>query len=47
MKMNVPKEEIPAAMIKEVEKAMSKLNSLVPNLNVASLPRFHSSKSYK
>ncbi|MCO4813074.1 MAG: AsmA family protein [Flavobacteriales bacterium] len=40
MKMNVPKEEIPAAMIKEVEKAMSKLNSLVPNLNVASLPDF-------
>ena len=40
MKMNVPKEEIPAAMIKEVEKAMSQLNSLVPNLNVASLPDF-------
>ena len=38
MKMNVPKEEIPASMIKEVEAAMSKLNSLIPNLNVGSLP---------
>jgi len=40
MKMNVPKSEIPPAMIKEVEKAMSKLNSLVPNLNIAALPNF-------
>ena len=38
MKMNVPKEEIPAAMIKEVEAAMSKLNALIPNLNMGSLP---------
>ena len=40
MKMNVPKEEIPAAMIKEVEAAMSKLNALVPNLNIGELPAF-------
>lgn len=40
MKMNVPKEEIPAEMLKEVEKAMSKLNSLVPNLKVADFPNF-------
>tara|TARA_B110000305_G_scaffold87339_1_gene98472 strand:- start:3 stop:590 length:588 start_codon:yes stop_codon:yes gene_type:complete len=36
--MNVPKEEIPAVMIKEVEEAMSKLNALIPNLNMGSLP---------
>ena len=40
MKMNVPKEEIPAAMIKEVEAAMSKLNAFIPNLNMGSLPAF-------
>ena len=37
-KMEVPKEEIPAEMIKEVEAAMSKLNAMVPNLNVGALP---------
>ncbi|MGY8925738.1 MAG: hypothetical protein ACKVJC_00440 [Flavobacteriales bacterium] len=40
MKMNVPKEEIPAAIIKEVEAAMSKLNAFIPNLNMGSLPAF-------
>jgi hypothetical protein len=37
-KMNVPKEMIPASMIKEVEKAMGQLNALAPNLNIAKLP---------
>ena len=40
LKMNVPKDQIPAAMIKEVEKAMSKLNALVPKLNIGELPNF-------
>ena len=38
--MNVPKDQIPASMIKEVEAAMSKLNALVPKLNVGKLPDF-------
>ncbi len=38
MNMMVPKEEIPASMVKEVEAAMSKLNSAVPNLNIGGLP---------
>lgn len=37
-KMDVPKEEIPAEMIKEVETAMSQLNSALPSLNVGKLP---------
>jgi hypothetical protein len=36
--MNVPKEEIPASMIQLVEGAMSKVNNMVPKLNVGSLP---------
>ena len=40
LKMNVPKDQIPASMIKEVEKAMSKLNALVPKLNIGELPNF-------
>ncbi len=40
MNMMVPKSEIPAGMIKEVEAAMSKLNSAVPNLNIGGLPDF-------
>lgn len=36
--MNVPKEMIPASMIREVESAMSKLNSALPGLNVGKLP---------
>lgn len=40
LKMNVPKDQIPAVMIKEVEKAMSKLNALVPKLNIGELPNY-------
>ncbi len=40
MNMMVPKSEIPAGMIKEVEAAMGKLNSAVPNLNIGGLPDF-------
>jgi len=40
LKMNVPKDQIPASMIKEVEKAMSKLNALVPKLNIGELPNY-------
>jgi hypothetical protein len=36
--MDIPKEMIPASMIKEVEKAMSQLNALVPTLNMGELP---------
>lgn len=39
-KMNVPKDQIPAAMVKEVEAAMSKLNALVPKLEIGKLPDF-------
>jgi len=38
LKMMIPKEEIPAAMIKSVEQAISKLNSLAPKLNMQTLP---------
>lgn len=38
MAMNVPKEQIPAEMIKVVEDAMSKLQALSPKLDVGSLP---------
>ncbi|MCH2224608.1 MAG: hypothetical protein MK066_07545, partial [Crocinitomicaceae bacterium] len=40
MKMNVPKSEIPAEMIKVVEDAMGKLHVLTPNLNIGELPNF-------
>jgi len=40
MNMDVPKSEIPAAMVKEVEAAMSKLNAMVPNLNIGALPDY-------
>ncbi|MCH2231962.1 MAG: hypothetical protein MK105_16620 [Crocinitomicaceae bacterium] len=40
LKMNVPKDQIPASMIKEVEKAMSKLNALVPKLDIGGLPEY-------
>lgn len=40
MAMNVPKDQIPAEMIKTVESAMSKLQALSPKLNVGSLPDF-------
>lgn len=40
LKMMVPKEEIPAAMIKQVEQAISKINSLAPKLDVKTIPDF-------
>lgn len=40
MALNVPKDQIPAEMIKAVEGAMSKLQALSPKLNVGSLPDF-------
>jgi hypothetical protein len=39
-KMDVPKEKIPKSMVKEVEAAMSKLNALVPKLDIGGLPAF-------
>ncbi len=38
IKMMIPKEEIPPAMIKTVEEAISKLNSLAPKLDLKSIP---------
>ena len=38
MVMNVPKDQIPAEMIKVVEDAMSKLKALSPKLDVGALP---------
>lgn len=38
LKMNVPKDQIPASMLKEVEKAISQINALAPKINVGSLP---------
>ena len=40
MKMMIPKEEIPASIIKAAEQAISKINSAAPMLNVKSLPDF-------
>lgn len=40
MALNVPKDQIPAEMIKVVEDAMKKLKALSPKLNVGSLPDF-------
>lgn len=40
MAMNVPKDQIPAEMIKVVEDAMGKLQALSPKLNIGSLPDF-------
>lgn len=40
LKMMIPKDEIPAAMLKSVEQAISKLNSLAPKLDLKSLPDF-------
>ena len=36
--MNIPKEEIPAGMIKIAEDGINKLNSMAPGLNVTGLP---------
>ncbi|MBP6089854.1 MAG: hypothetical protein KA521_01260 [Crocinitomicaceae bacterium] len=38
IKLLVPKEEIPAEMIKTAEKALAKVNSMLPKLNLASIP---------
>lgn len=38
MKMNVPKDQVPAEMIKVVEQAIGKVNNVVPQLNVKGLP---------
>lgn len=38
LKMLIPKEEIPAAMIKAAEQAIAKVNSLAPKLNLTSIP---------
>lgn len=40
MKMNVPKEQIPQALIKTIEKGMEKINGIVPQLNLNNLPDF-------
>jgi hypothetical protein len=36
--MNVPKEEIPAAMVKAIEDQIKKVNSVVPQLKISELP---------
>ena len=38
LKMLIPKEEIPASLIKAAEQAISKVNSLSPKLNLNSIP---------
>lgn len=38
LKMMIPKEEIPASLIKAAEQAISKVNSLSPKLNLSSIP---------
>ena len=38
--MNIPKEEIPANMIKMVEDQLKKVNNLVPKLNLSAIPDF-------
>ncbi len=40
LKMNVPKDQIPAGIIAEVEKALKQVNALVPQLKLAELPAF-------
>jgi len=40
LKMNIPKEQIPASMIKVVEDQMKKLNSLVPKMDLNVIPAF-------
>jgi hypothetical protein len=40
LKMNVPKDQIPAGIIAEVEKALKQINALVPQLKLAELPAF-------
>lgn len=38
MKMNIPKEDIPQGIIKNVENGLQKINGLVPQLKIADLP---------
>lgn len=40
LKMNVPKDQIPAGIISEVEKALKQVNALVPQIKLAELPAF-------
>lgn len=40
LKMNVPKDQIPAGIIAEVEKALKQINAVVPQLKLAELPAF-------
>lgn len=40
LKMNVPKDQIPAGIINEVEKALKQVNALVPQIKLAELPAF-------
>jgi hypothetical protein len=40
LNMNVPKEKIPAELIKAAEQGLSKINGVIPKLNVASFPAF-------
>jgi hypothetical protein len=38
LNMNVPKDKIPAELIKTAEQGLSKINGVIPKLNVASFP---------
>ena len=38
--MNIPKEEIPASMLKLVEDQLKKINNIVPKLNLSAIPAF-------
>ena len=38
--MNIPKEEIPASMLKVVEDQLKKINNIVPQLNLSAIPAF-------
>ncbi len=38
--MNIPKEEIPASMLKVVEDQLKKINNIVPKLNLSAIPAF-------
>uniref|UniRef100_UPI00404B6F2F hypothetical protein n=1 Tax=Fluviicola sp. TaxID=1917219 RepID=UPI00404B6F2F len=40
LNMNVPKEKIPADLIKAAEQGLSKINGVIPKLNVATFPPF-------
>lgn len=40
MKMNIPKEDIPQVLLKNIEKGLDKINDVVPQLKLADLPAF-------